>query len=109
MAACLPYVAADVLVSDHSGGHVVLEQTHGTGDVGDECCAYTYHVVPAPALAVASPYADPEPPVRIGARDARPRVEQESTAPAARAEGVASIAHPPFYLLYNRLLIPHFS
>lgn len=108
IAACLPYVAADVPFSGHSGGHVVLEQTHGTGDEGDECCAYAHHVVAAPALAAASSYADPKPP-GIGERDATPRVGQKSTVPAARIEGVASIAHPPFYLLYSRLLIPHFS
>lgn len=109
MAACLPYVAADGPVSDHAGGHVVLEQTHGTGDVGDECCASAQHLVLAPALAAASSYADPEPPAGIGAPDATPRVGQESTAPAAPIERAASIARPPFYLLYSRLLIPHFS
>lgn len=109
MAACLPYVAVDAPVSDHSGGHAVLEQSHGTGDEGDECCASAHHAVLAPALAAASSYVDPEPPVGIGVRDATPRVEQESAAPVARIEGVASIAHLPFYLLYNRLLIPHFS
>lgn len=107
MAAC---VAVGVPVSDHAGGQVVLEHTHSTGDTGDECCAYAHHVVPAPTLAVASSSADPEPPAGIGARSAMPpRLEQESTAPAEQIEGVASIAHPPFYLLYSRLLIPHFS
>lgn len=40
-------------------------------------------------LAAASSYVDPEPPVGIGARDATPRVEQESAAPAARIKWVA--------------------
>lgn len=105
MAACLPYVAVDAPVSDHT----VLEQTHDTGDVGDECCVSAHHAVLAPALAAASSCVDPEPPVGIGVRDAAPHVEQESAAPAARIEGVASIAHPPLYLLYSRLLIPHLS
>lgn len=110
MAACLPYVAADVPVTGHSGVHAVPEQTHGTGDEGDECCASAHHAVVAPALAAAPSNVDPEPPAGIGARDATPRVVgQKSTVPAARIEGVASIAQPPFYLLYSRLLIPHFS
>lgn len=109
MAACLPYVAVDMPVSGHFGVHAALEQTHGTGNVGDECCASTHHVVPGPALAAAPSHVDPEPPVGIGARDAAPRVEQESAAPAVRIERVVSIAQPPFYLLYSRLLIPHFS
>lgn len=109
MAACLPYAAADGPVSGHSGGHALLGQTNGTGDVGDECCASAQHVVPAPALFSASSYVDPEPPAGIGDLEAMPHVGRQFSAPAARIEAVASIARPPFYLLYSRLLIPHFS
>lgn len=106
---CLPHEAAVVPASGHPAGHAPLEGAQGLGGSGDECCASAHHAAPKPALAAASSYADPELPAGVDTRYATPRFVQASAAPVAQTEEVARNAHPPFYLLYSRLLIPHFS
>lgn len=105
-AACRPLASAD---GHAPGAGLAPASVHVNGHADDECCvAPVQAVFPRVLVAGANPNS-PEPSTEI---DSAVLTEPIPSAPAVLStlqNGYPVALHPPFYLLYHRLLIPHFS
>ena len=106
--ACLPYISW----SDESGTgpdiHTHAYHAGNADDIADACCVSSSDVRHPSLLAQWGPSADPKPVALLA-----PAVPQHVDAAPASWRVLSNIdtavSHPPFYLLYSRLLIPSFS
>lgn len=100
---CMPY--ADPGDASEPDRHHVTGHCHDTGHIDSMCCRLTVDVPGQPALARGPSPAQ----TKLAALPARDpaAVVESSTVPASVSATVDSLfPSPPYYLLYNRLLIP---
>lgn len=106
--ACLPHIA---LSAESGTGPDIYTHAYHAGnadDVSDACCVASSDARHPPLLAQWAPSAEPKP-VALPAPTVSLHVD---TAPASWRVPLSidtAVFHPPFYLLYSRLLIPSFS
>jgi len=105
-AACLPYAPGD---SHAPVADLVFEPEHVNGHADDECCVAPVPAVSPRALVAGSTPNGPEPPTDIDSAALTRPVPPASVVASTLQNGYPAAAHPPFYLLYHRLLIPHFA
>lgn len=106
--ACLPYISLSVESGTGPDIHIHAYHAGNADDTADACCVSSSDARHPPLLAQWGSSAEPKP-----AALPAPAVPQHVDAVPASWRVPSNIdtafSHPPFYLLYSRLLIPSFS
>lgn len=106
--ACFPYISLSV---ESGTGPDIYTHAYDSGnadDVVDACCVSSSDARHPPLLAQWGPSAEPKP-VALPAPAVSRHVDAAPVSWRVPLNVDAAVSHPPFYLLYSRLLIPSFS
>lgn len=106
--ACLPNISLSVEFGTGPDIHTHAYHTGNADGVGDACCVSSSDARHPPLLAQWGPSAEPKP-VVLFASAVSQDVDAVPVSWRVPLNVDAAVSHPPFYLLYSRLLIPSFS
>lgn len=106
--ACFPYVPLSVVSGAGPDIHTHAHHAGNAGDIGDACCVSSSDARHPPLLTQWGPSAEPKPVALL----APAALQQVDAAPASWRVPLnidTAFSHPPFYLLYKRLLVSFFA
>lgn len=106
--ACLPYIPLGVESGTGPDIHTHAYPAGNADDAGDACCVSSSDARNPPLLAQWGPSPEPKP-VTLPAAAVSRHVDAVPVSWRVPLNIDTAVSHPPFYLLYSRLLIPSFS